>query len=105
RRPGMRDGLGVEPRASQLPGLARDVVEDEPSRDLGEIDREQRRREVAADPRVEAPYRRGRPPDVELRLRVPDGREEPKTLDVIEMQVREEHVDLADALPYELEPQ
>ena len=66
RRPGMGDRLRVDPDALDLPRLVRHVVEGHVRRRVGELDREERRRERPRDPLLERVQRRGRAPDVQL---------------------------------------
>ena len=63
------------------------------SRDLAQVDREERRREGAPDPGPEALDRRPRAPRVDRHALVEEGCEEPKALKVVEMEVREQQLD------------
>ena len=75
--------------------MVRLVVEDEARRDVGEVHREQRRREVDRDALFEALHRRRRPPEVHLESGIEQRAEEPEALQVIEVQVRQHDVQLA----------
>src|SRR5438309_462161 len=54
--------------------------------------------ETACEALVEAAHRGRRPPDVHLRLGVEDRREEPDSLDVVEVEMREAEVDRTGAV-------
>ena len=63
RRPGMRDGVGVHAQAVDLPRPLGRVEEGHARRQFRHLDREQRRREVAADALLQRSHRRRRAPE------------------------------------------
>ena len=75
------------------------VVERESRRDVVEVHREQRRRQVDRDALLETLHRRRRAPDVHLEVGIEQRAEEAEPLQVIEVQVREHDVQLGDASP------
>ena len=93
RRAGVEDGVGDDRRGADLPRVVGHVVEVHPRGNARELDREERRRQVARDPLGQRASRRRRSPDVQLRLLVPDRAEEAEAFDVVDVQVREQEVD------------
>jgi len=90
---GVGDGLGQEPTATDLLLFVRDVVESHLRGNVGQLDREERRGEVAGDALLQGADGRGWAPDVEIRLGDPQGCEEPQPLEVIEVKMGEKEVD------------
>ena len=103
RRPGVQDEVGAERDPVRFPALARQVMEPDLGRDVAEVEWEQRWRERPQDPLAQADHRRARPPDVEGHLGVPERREEPEALEVVEMEVGQEEVDSTRPAPGEVE--
>jgi hypothetical protein len=62
-------------------------------RNVRELDREQWWGHVAGDALLQAPDGRGRTPEVDMRVGHPERREEPETLEMVEVKVGEEEVD------------
>jgi hypothetical protein len=94
RGPRMDDKVGSHRRAIDRPRLPRDVVERHPSWDVAELDRKERRGKGARDPFSKALDRRRRSPDIHGDALVPERGEKAKTLDVVEVQVRQEEIDM-----------
>jgi hypothetical protein len=101
----MDDRAGDDLRRAEGPGLVGSVVEMESRRHFREPHREQRRREVLRDPIGQGAGRRLRSPDVEFGTGIPERREEPEALEMIEMQVAEQDVDPLRSRPVERRPQ
>src|SRR6476646_5502574 len=76
------------------PAILGDVVELHLGWNVRQREWKDGRREIEADPLLQAPLCRGRPPDVQLRPRVEDRGEEPDALHVVEMKMTEAEVDL-----------
>src|SRR5262249_17843613 len=62
------------------------------SRDVAQVEREERRRERAQDPVAQRQYRRPRPPDLDRHALVPERREETKALEMVEVEMSQEEV-------------
>ena len=92
-RAGVHDESRRERRALDRPRLLGDVVERQSSRDLTEVDREERRRERAPNSSPEALHRRARAPEVDRHSLVEQGREEPEPFEMVEMEMGEQQVD------------
>ncbi len=74
-------------------GSCRQVVERHPGGHVAEVEGKERRGERPQDPVVEAEHRRAGAPDVDAHPVVPERREEPEALEVIEVEVGQEEVD------------
>ena len=94
RRALVRDGRSVDHRRSDLDVL-RFVVEHDVGRKIGEMDREQRRRQVSRDALFESTAPATPDPTGAPRCRVEQRPEEAETLQVVEVKVRQQDVDLA----------
>ena len=92
-RSGVQDGLRRDRRLADRPGLVGDVVERDVRRCVREEYRKERWREEPGDSRAQRLAFRGRPPDVQLRLGLPQGDEESEPFEVVEVQVRQHEVD------------
>ncbi len=89
----VRDRGGADPRRADLPLGLWAVAEGDVAGQLADLDRRERRRDVAGDAVAQRGLRRGRPPDHDLGLG-PEGRgEEDQALDVVEVEVGEEDVE------------
>jgi len=83
---------------AHLPRLLSHLGERELGRDPLESDREERRREVHREQLAQRAADRPRSPDADDALGVEERREEAEPLDVVEMQMREDEVELPDLL-------
>ena len=88
----MADEIAANAQAANS-GVGLGIVQLEPARHLAQCDREERWREVAADPRAQRHGDRRRPPDVDFQVWPKDRLEEAKALEVVHVQVRDQHVD------------
>ena len=100
---GMNDEVRGQSCSADCPTLPRNVTEPHSSGKIAKVDRKERRGEGAPDAFLEAQHRRGRSPDVQRHPLVEERPEEAKPLEVIEVQVREEHVELASTALEELD--
>src|SRR6266576_813446 len=102
---GMDNEVCREGGVVDRPRLARNIVEGHCGRDVPELDRKERRREGARDAFPETQLVGWRSPDVELYALIPERREEAQSFEVVELEVREEEMDLPHAAVHKLETQ
>ena len=93
RRAAVGDRGGADPRRADLPLGLRAVAEGDVAGQLADLDRRERRRDVAGDAVAQRGLGRGRPPDDDLGLGAEGRGEEDEALDVVEVQVGEEDVE------------
>ena len=92
----MADQRGADPERADLERRARHLVAGDAGQ-IAQMHREQRRREVARQPRLERQRAARRPPDVDLDVGLIERGEEAQALDVVHVQVGQQDVDAADA--------
>ena len=92
-RAAVRDRGGADPGRADLPLALRAVAEGDVAGQLADLDRRERRRDVAGDAVAQRGLGRGRSPDHDLGLRAEGGGEEDEALDVVEVEVGEEDVE------------
>ena len=105
RAPWVLDGRRSNADTRDLELVLPDLPEGRVTGDLVERHGEQRWRDVAGDVLLERPLGRSRPPHVDVALRVEQGEEEPETLDVVEVHVRQQQVHLVHPLARQLDPE
>ena len=93
RRPAVVHRLRPDRRAAELPLGRRRVGERDRAGKLADVDRRQRRRDVARHTFLERALRRGGAPDRDLGVAAKARREEHEPLDVVEVEVGEEDAD------------
>ena len=98
RRPGMADGSRGDPQAVDVPRVGLDLLEAQPRVDPLERHREVGRREIRGDLLLERAVRRAGPVDLDRRFRIEEEREEAEPLDVVEMEMREQQVEVVERL-------
>jgi len=87
------DGLRPDPRGADLPLDGVGLAEGDERGQLPDLDRRERRRDVARDAVAQRGLRRGRTPDHDLGLRAERRREEHQPLDVVKVEMGEQDVD------------
>ena len=90
--PAVGDRGGADPGRADLPLALRAVAEGDVAGQLADLDRGERRGDVAGDAVAQRGLGRGRPPDHDLGLGAEGGGEEDEALDVVEVEVGEEDV-------------
>src|SRR5215211_5375975 len=100
----MRDRLSAEAHASDLPLVLGNTVETDRSGNVLQIDGEKRRREIVGDSVGETLNRRRRSPDMQRDRASPERREETEAFDMVEVEVRQDKVDLAHAFEIAIDP-
>ena len=88
----MEHEIGEERDTVALPRFRGQIVKRDASRDVAQVEREQRRRERAQDAFPQRQDRRAWPPNVQRHCPVPQRGEEPQTFEMVEMKVRQEQV-------------
>ena len=88
----MTDARGPDVKRTDRDLAAAHMVQLEATGQVAQQHRKQGWREISAEARLEAHRRAGRPPDMDLHVRVVERTEEPQPDDVVHVEVGQQHV-------------